>query len=67
MQKTYSVEAVIEEDDLSASRVGVLFGEDVAGVRVAVNVAEFEDHVSVHLKSSIVYLYYNYNKYGASN
>ena len=52
MQKAYSVEAVIEEDDLGASRGGVLSGEDVAGVRVAVNVAEFEDHVGVQLERS---------------
>ena len=44
---------MIEEDDLWTSRDRVLLDENVAGMRVAMNVAELEDHVRVHLSNTL--------------
>ena len=45
---------MVEEDDLRAAGGAVLPDEDVARVRVAVNVAELEDHVRVHLRTEFI-------------
>ena len=44
----YRVKSVIEKDDLCRA-VRVLRNEDISRVGVAVNIAEFEDHVRIHL------------------